>query len=80
MAYIFQFRPMFFETPQVIGPWSSVAPINNLESYLLMSNSYILLVTNINMKFQCLVTEHNTLLESNRNIFGEKQDLKGSVN
>jgi hypothetical protein len=20
MAYIFQFRPMFFETPQVIGP------------------------------------------------------------
>jgi hypothetical protein len=80
MAYIFQFRPMFFETPQVIGPWSSVAPINNLESYLLMSNSYILLVTNINTKFQCLLTEHNALLERNRNIFSEKPDLEDSVN
>lgn len=45
-----------------------------------MSNSYILLVTNINTKFQCLLTEHNALLERNRNIFSEKLDLEDSVN
>ncbi len=56
------------------------ALLNNLESYLLMSISYILLVTNINMKFWRLATEHDALLESNWNIFDEKQDLKGSVN
>jgi hypothetical protein len=68
---------MFFETPQVIGPRGLVilivhALLNNLESYLLMSNSYILLVTNIDTKFWHLATEHDTLLKSSRNIFGEK--------
>ncbi len=76
---------MFFETPHAIGPQSLIylvihASLNNLESYLLMSSSYILLVMNIDTEFQRLATECDALLERNQNIFDEKQDLETSIN
>jgi hypothetical protein len=51
-----------------------------LESYLLMSNSYILLATNIDTKFWHLTIKCEALLENNRNISSEKQDLEALVN
>ncbi len=76
---------MFFETPHAIGPQSLIylvihASLNNLESYLLMSSSYILLVMNIDTEFQRLAIECDALLERNQNIFDEKQDLETSIN
>jgi len=84
-ANVFQFRLVFFETPQATGPWSLVSPtfhvsLNNLKSYLLMFNSYILLVINIDTMFRWLVIERDALLKSNQNIYGEKQDLEASIN
>jgi hypothetical protein len=76
---------MFFETPQVTKPSNSIASVvhasfNSLESYLLMSNSYILSMTNIDTQFQCLTTKCDALQESNWNISGEYQSLKSSIN
>ncbi len=81
---IFQFWLMFFETPKVIGPQSSVglvvhAYLNNLESYFLMSSLYIMLVMNINVEFKHLVVEHDALLESNRKFLDEKGDLEATI-
>jgi hypothetical protein len=55
-AWTFPISIMFFETPHAIGPQNSVAftvhaYLNNLEFYLFMSNSYILLLINIELKF-----------------------------
>ncbi len=82
---VFQFPSVYFETPQAIGTWSLVAPaihasLSSLESYLLMSNSYILLATNIDTKFWHLTIKCEALLENNRNISSEKQDLEALVN
>jgi hypothetical protein len=76
---------VFFETPQAIRPQSLIAivihaSLSNLEFYLMMSNLYILLVMNIDMEFQHLATKCDGLLESNWNIFDEKQDLEALVN
>jgi len=45
-----------------------------------MSNSYIMLMTNINMEFRHLVGDHDALLKNNWNFFDEKQDLKAIIN
>jgi hypothetical protein len=45
-----------------------------------MSSSIILLVTNIDTMFRWLAIEHDALLKSNQNIYGEKQDLEASIN
>lgn len=85
-ANIFQFLLVFFEMPQATRPRSSItlvvhASLNSLESYVLMSSSCILLVMNINTKFQCLVVEHEALVENNQTISNEKQNLEafGSI-
>ncbi len=46
----------------------------------MMSNLYILLVMNIDMEFQHLAAKCDALLESNQNIFDEKQGLEALVN
>jgi hypothetical protein len=72
---------MFFETPHATKSQSLIGlevhvVMNNLESYLLIFNLYIMSVTNINIEFKHLAREHDTLLESNQKNFSEKQDLK----
>ncbi len=76
---------MFFETPRGIGPQSLIALIihaslSTLEFYLLMSSLYVLLVMNIETKFQRLATKRDALLECNRNIFYQKKYLEASIN
>jgi hypothetical protein len=76
---------MFFETPHPTKPQSLIGlevhvVLNNLESYLLIFSLYIMSVTNINIEFKHLAREHDTLLESNQKIFGEKQDLEATIN
>jgi hypothetical protein len=73
---IFQFWLVFFETPKVTGPQSSIglvvhAYLNNLESYFLMSSLYIMLVMNIDVEIKRLAIEHDALLESNQIFFDE---------
>jgi hypothetical protein len=75
---------MFFETPQATKPRSLVghvvhASLSNLESYLPLSNSYIMSVTNINKEFRHLAREHDAFLESNWKFSCEKQDLEAIV-
>ncbi len=57
------------------------ALLSNLEFYILMFSSYILLVMNIDTEFWCLAVEHEALVENNQNISDEKQNLEafGSI-